>query len=243
MRLISVLALLWAGSVHAETVVRDCPDCPAMVTLPAGIFQMGSAVSGAGPEHTVIVPSFAIGKYEVTQKEWRALMGNNPSHFANCGDNCPVETISWNDAQAFIKRLNKTTGKTYRLPTEAEWEYACRAGGTGKYCGGDDAGAVAWYGDKAGGPHPVGRKKPNAFGLFDMSGNVAEWTEDCYHKDYTGAPTDGSAWEDSGDCNFGMMRGGGWNGTSDEILAAIRQGVRATSLFSNVGLRLAKTLY
>jgi formylglycine-generating enzyme required for sulfatase activity len=179
-------------------VVKDCPDCPQMVVLPEGSFQMGEGDGKMG--HAVrIERPFAMAKTEVTQAQWRAVMGANPGKHAAC-DDCPVEAISWNDAQAFVEKLSGMTGKIYRLPSEAEWEYACRAGGRQAYCGSDDVDRVAWHGALVGGgnsggeTHPVGQKQANAFGLYDMSGNVAEWVEDCYHENYNGAPVDGSAW-------------------------------------------------
>lgn len=196
-----------------------------MVLVPAGSFMMGSenGLSWEKPVHQVTINySFYMGKYEVTQSQWQAVMGNNPSHFK--GDNLPLETVSWDDAIAFIARLNaKNDGFTYRLPTEAEWEYACRAGTTGDYAG--DLEAMGWYGNNSGWArldtaeiartdsanyrkqitendsqtHPVGSKLPNSFGLFDMHGNVSEWCQDWYHDSYKGAPTDGSAWLSAGE--------------------------------------------
>ena len=179
-------------------VVKDCPDCPAMVVIPEGSFQMGER--DGQPGHAVrIERPFAMAKTEVTQGQWRAVMGANPSKHAAC-DDCPVEAINWNDAQAYVEKLSSMTGKIYRLPSEAEWEYACRAGGRQEYCGSDDAGSAAWHGALVGGgnsggeTHPVAQKRANAFGMHDMSGNVAEWVEDCYHDNFNGAPVDGSAW-------------------------------------------------
>ena len=111
------------------TTFKDCPDCPEMVVIPAGSFEMGGTGSYEQPVHRVTLRSFSMGKTEVTQGQWRAVMGSNPSKFSNCGDTCPVEQVSWEDAKEFVSRLNAKTGKTYRLPSEAEWEYACRAGG------------------------------------------------------------------------------------------------------------------
>ena len=184
-----------------------------MVNLPAGYFTMGSLEGKNNiekPPHQVKVNSFAIGKYPITQAQYKAVMGNNPSFFKDNLQN-PVEMISWNDAQAFCQKLSQITGKTYRLPTKAEWEYACRAGTTTRYYFGDNAnqlGDYAWYSENSQHTtHPVGQKKPNAWGLYDMSGNVWEWCEDNWHDSYAGAPDDGSAWiNDNDDCR--VMRGG-----------------------------------
>ncbi|MCA2667173.1 MAG: SUMF1/EgtB/PvdO family nonheme iron enzyme [Microcystis sp. M114S2] len=190
----------------------------AMVELPGGKFMMGSpdsdpdARDNEKPQHQVQVNSFAIGKYPVTQAQYEAVMGTNPSYFKNNPQN-PVEQVSWNDAQAFCKKLSQITGKTYRLPTEAEWEYACRAGTTTRFYFGDDAnqlGDYAWYeGNSGGTTHPVGQKKPNAWGLYDISGNVWEWCEDNWHSTYENAPKDGSAWL-TNDNDFKILRGGSW---------------------------------
>lgn len=181
------------------------------VYVPAGIFMMGSenGYDDEKPVHQVTIHNgFYMGKYEVTQAQWQKVMGNNPSYFKNC-DQCPVENVSWNDAQEFIKKLNaQNDGYTYRLPSEAEWEYACRAGTTGDYAG--DVDAMAWYeknSDKK--THPVGQKQPNPWGLYDMHGNVWEWCEDLYHDSYNGAPMDGSAWESGGE-QYRVLHGGSW---------------------------------
>ncbi|MBC1194165.1 SUMF1/EgtB/PvdO family nonheme iron enzyme [Microcystis aeruginosa BLCCF158] len=190
-----------------------------MVGLPAGKFLMGSPDSGPDvyvsekPQHLVQVNSFAIGKYPITQAQYEAVMGINPSLFQNNPQN-PVKSVSWDDAQAFCQKLSQITGKTYRLPTEAEWEYACRAGTTTRYYFGDDAnqlGDYAWYnGNSQRTTHPVGQKKPNAWGLYDMSGNVWEWCEDNWHDNYKNAPSDGSAWL-TDDNWYKLLRGGSWN--------------------------------
>ena len=180
--------------------------------VPAGSFQMGSndpKVIDAEPVHQVaFAKGFYMGRYEVTQAQWQKVMGSNPSMDKSCGENCPVDKVSWNDAQEFIKKLNAMNdGYTYSLPSEAEWEYACRAGTTGDYAG--DLNSMAWNKDNSDGKlHPVGQKQPNAWGLYDMHGNVSEYVMDDYHRDYNGAPPDGSAWLGGGDANKRIFRGG-----------------------------------
>lgn len=177
-----------AGVSTGAYGLRDCAECPEMMVIPAGKFEMGGnqGESNEAPQHTVTISkSFALGKTEVTQGLWFAIMGNRPAMFNSCGDACPVENVSWHEVQSFIARLNAKTGKNYRMPTEAEWEYACRAGGMQQYCGGDDAGRLAWSTlNSRGTTHPVAMLGANAFGLYDMSGNVWEWVEDNYHDSY-----------------------------------------------------------
>jgi len=163
------------------------------VFVKGGCYQMGDTFGDGAPEekpvHDVCVSDFYMGKHEVTQGQWKRIMGNNPSSFSGCGDNCPVEHVSWNDAQNFIRRLNSQSGKRYRLPTEAEWEYAARSGGKReKWAGsGNEAssGDYAWYSSNSGSKaHPAGQKLPNGLGLHDMSGNVWEWCNDWYDGTY-----------------------------------------------------------
>jgi formylglycine-generating enzyme required for sulfatase activity len=225
-------------------VFKDCTECPEMVVIPMGSFEMGSTVNAyEQPIHTVtIARHFAIGKFEVTQGQWQRLMGNNPSHFAGCGDDCPVEQVSWDDAKAFIQRLNEKTGKIYRLPSESEWEYACRAGNTSTYCGGDNPDAVGWADSPLSGrTHPVGAKQANAWGLFDMSGNVHEWVEDCWNENYRGAPADGSAWI-TGLCSVKRVhRSGSWAHPKSFTRAAYRS-ANTTTVRNFLGFRLARML-
>lgn len=230
-------------------VFRDCGDCPEMVVIPAGSFDMGGSGSNESPVHRVSVRSFAMGRTEVTQGQWRAVMGSNPSGFSTCGADCPVERVSWNDAQEYVRKLSAQTGKSYRLPSEAEWEYACRAGGRHEYCGGDHLDAVGWYGAHATPTgnsgkttNPVARKQANAFGLYDMSGNVWEWTEDCWNASYNGAPGDGSAWT-TGECSVGrVLRGGSWYFIPQVARAAYRNRSDASNRVGSIGFRLARML-
>ena len=182
------------------------------ILIQAGSFQMGSNKnSNEKPVHMVtITKPFYLGKYEVTQEQWQQIMDSNPSEFK--GAKKPVEWVSWDGCHDFTTKLKeKVPGQLFRLPTEAEWEYACRAGSTGDYChgdGDDNLREYAWYYNNANGTtHPVGEKKPNAWGLYDMHGNVWEWCEDAYHQTYEGAPSDGSAWIKNNEPNR-VLRGG-----------------------------------
>ncbi len=171
------------------------------VLIQPGTFMMGSPPDEAGRDddemqrQVTITKSFYLQTTEVTQGQWERVMGKNPSYEKDCGDGCPVEAVSWNDVQGFLKKLNQKEGTNkYRLPTEAEWEYACRAGSTTAFCFGDvvrELGEYAWYdGNSEGRTHPVGQKKPNAWGLYDMHGNVWEWCQDWYGDYPSGDVTD-----------------------------------------------------
>ncbi len=236
---------------------RDCDVCPEMTALPAGRLAMGSpevktaglseeALKYAGefeeqPQHVVNIRAFAIGTYEITQAEWIAIMGSNPSSAQ--GDRLPVENVSWEDAQEFARRLSKRTGKRYRLPTEAEWEYAARGGSTQTFPFGDDPAELprhAWFrGNADAHSHPVGSREPNAFGLYDMLGNVWERTEDCWRPHYEDAPTDGSARTD-GDCDLRVVRGGSWVNLPQFLRPAARFRYSTTSRYEFVGLRIVR---
>ena len=232
---------------RAGQIVKDCADCPEMVVIPAGSFEMGSNESvSERPVHRVNVPSFLIGKTEVTQGQWKAVMGSNPSRFSQCGDDCPVDSVSWSDAQEFAQRLSQKTGKQYRLPSEAEWEYAARAGRNTKWSFGDNKSQLsdyAWFRDNSQSKtQRVAQKRPNAFGLFDMHGNVWEWVQDCWHGNYTGAPTDGSAWTTAClDSNYRVLRGGSWNYGPANLRSANRNRDTPDDRNINYGLRLART--
>lgn len=233
------------ASAQAGKIIKDCPDCPEMVVIPAGGFMMGSShgESEEKPVHKVSLKSFALGQTEVTQGQWRAIMGSNPSSNKACGDNCPVEMVSWKDIQEFVHKLSDNTGRQYRLPSEAQWEYACRAGKKQEYCGSDDVGSVAWYGansTSAKKTNPVATKQANAFGLYDMSGNVMEWVEDSYHDTYNGAPADGSVWV--GDGERRVLRGGDWLSDPEYARAANRYRLAPTAADLHLGFRLARIL-
>jgi formylglycine-generating enzyme required for sulfatase activity len=220
------------------------------VLIPAGSFKMGSSTGGddEGPPHNVkISQSFYLQATEVTQGQWQLVMGNNPSGFKGCGDDCPVEHVSWEDSQQFIKKLNQIEKiKDYRLPSEAEWEYACRAGTTAEYSFGGDAsklGEFAWYSENPDTKtHPVGKKKPNAWGLYDMHGNVLELVEDDWHNSYKGAPDDGNAWVDNPRGSFRVVRGGGWSNVALLCRSAMRFENAPGHRFTNMGFRLSRSV-
>lgn len=232
-----------------------------LVYIPAGSFMMGASernldesmrlarkdyadveaswFDNEKPQRRVTFDDgFWMGKTEVTQAQWIAVMGENPSNFKGC-DDCPVETVSWADAKAFIQKLNeKNDGFEYRLPSEAEWEYAARAGTTGLFSGPIDA--MSWNSRTSEGKsHPVGTKQANAFGLFDMYGNVAEWCEDIYNQNYEGLPVDGSANADVGEKNLRVVRGGSWNNFPSLSRSTAREKYRVELRNIVIGFRVA----
>ncbi len=235
---------------YTETVNRVGID---MVRIPAGKFLMGSPAdekdrqSDEGPQHEVTISkSFYMGKYEVTQLQWRAVsvlpkvsieLPSDPSKFK--GDNLPVEQVSWEEAVEFCERLSRATGKAYRLPTEAEWEYACRAGTTGMYAGSLDA--MAWYSSNAGNTtHPVGQKQANRFGLYDMHGNVWEWCRDWYGENYYfSSPDTDPTGPSTG--SYRVVRGGGWFFIAANLRAAFRNRSAPSARDGLLGFRLVRT--
>jgi len=219
-----------------------------MVWIPAGSFTMGSPTTepgrqeDEGPEHRVTFDTgFWIGKYELTQGEWEAIMGFNISSDQGVGPNYPVNNATWDDAQWFISEL----GGTYRLPSEAEWEYACRAGSSSRYHWGADPGneiipVYAWFtGNSHSTAHPVGSKSANAWGLHDMAGNVYEWCEDWYHPDYSGAPSNGVAWLTPVGENR-VSRGGSWLYFAESCRSANRTGKNTDASLNDDGFRLVR---
>jgi len=267
--------------------VPGCDVCGQMALIPAVTCMVGSDPDELGrwegreePKHEVHVPAFALGRTEVTQGQWKALMGDvnpdvdkgfvassltairhlwgyrkpyNPSHFKDCGDACPVESVSWDDAQIFIQRLNAQSGEEYRLPTDAEWECAARAGGTGRFGGSDDMDgrranyntAIAYDGK----PTAPSRERtvradsfePNAFGLYNTAGNVWEWAQDCWNPSHEGAPTDGSA-RLTGDCTQRSLRGGSWIDDARRLRPAQRSKDKSDVRLFFQGFRLARTI-
>ena len=179
----------------------------------------------------------------MTQEVWAAVMGKNPSHVPDCPQ-CPVEQVSWEDVQAFLRKLNAGGGR-YRLPSEAEWEYAARGGSQSRgyrYAGSDSPHTVAWSRENSGErTHPVGQKQANELGLYDLSGNVFEWVQDCWNETYQGAPRDGQAWE-RGDCGRRVLRGGSWDLKPRYLRSAFRNGVPADLRDYGLGFRLARSL-
>lgn len=202
---------------NRQRILQELAD--NMVYVQGGTFTMGAtneqgsdAYYSEKPAHSVTLSSYYIGKTEVTQELWEAVMGSNPSYFK--GNRKPVERVSWNDCQTFISKLNALTGKNYRLPTEAEWEFAARGGIKSKgykYSGSNTLADVAWYAGNSGNtPHDVGTKSPNELGLYDMSGNVDEWCNDWYgDKYYSSSPSNNPTGPGSGSNR--VYRGGGWS--------------------------------
>ncbi len=253
-------------NLEAEYFVEDLGDGVTleMVNIPEGTFTMGSPAKekerdrDEGPQHQVTVQSFYMGKYEVTQEQYQAIMGKNPSHFP--GKKRPVEKVSWNDAVEFCLRLSQKTGQTYRLPSEAEWEYAARAGTTTPFYFGETitTDLVNYNGNHIYASAPKGKYRqqttdvgifpPNAFGLYDMHGNVWEWCQDIWHDNYNGAPSDGSLWQ-SREKIFSffslkqrLLRGGSWDSYPSICRCALRNGDNPNVVLNNVGFRVCAVL-
>jgi len=230
-----------------KEVLTDPIKAIELVLVKGGCFQMGDGFGDGKedekPVHTVCVDDYYIGKYEITQGQWQSVMGSNPSFFKNCGEKCPVEQVNWNDIQAFIGKLNAKTGKKYRLPTEAEWEYAARSGGKNQKYSGTSSDAeldkYAWYSANAGGGvHPSGEKQPNGLGLYDMTGNVWEWCQDWYgEKYYSQAPRRNPSGPATGIRR--VLRGGAWIFEPAGIRTTARYGLIPVSRSDLYGFRLA----
>jgi formylglycine-generating enzyme required for sulfatase activity len=247
-----------AGETETIMLPGDVPL--EMVWMPKGSFTMGSPDPDLGygafevPQHTVkFSAGFWMGKYELTKRQWEAVMETTPwegQPNVQTYPESPAVYVSWKDAKDFVGAINALTGKTFRLPTEAEWEYACRAGTTTRLYWGDDPGNViisdyAWWNGNAWSAgekyaHVVGLKLPNVWGLHDMSGNVLEWCEDDRHDNYTGAPTEGQAWVDGPRGPDRVVRGGGWGGYFHDFLSASRNFTNPTNANYSIGFRLAR---
>ncbi len=227
-----------------------------MVEITGGLFLMGSdgkehgRNKNEGPQHKVKVSDFYIGKYEITQAQWKTLMAANPSRYK--GDDLPVDSVTWNDAVTFCRRLSKITGREYRLPTEAEWEYSCRAGTTTPFAFGETIlSSIVNY---DGTPYPIklnilgsyrGKTLPvgnfgvaNSFGLYDMHGNVWEWCQDVYHENYHNAPNNGVAWENGNDTERKVVRGGNFFLSAYNSRSAYRVGYKADENLDCFGFRV-----
>jgi formylglycine-generating enzyme required for sulfatase activity len=251
-----------------ERLAEDQPEMPAIessrppktggeasalnmefVLVKGGCYQMGDdfgdGYADERPVHEVCVNDFYMGKYDVTQGQWKEIMGYNPSEFNRCGDSCPVENISWNDTQVFIGKLMQRIGKNYRLPTEAEWEYAARSGGKKEKWAGtsseSELGEYAWYALNSGdSTHPVGQKKPNGLGLYDMSGNVWEWCQDLYDENYyKNSPKNNPPGPDTGTNR--VLRGGSWFNGAGDTRSSNRLSIIPDYRDSNDGFRLVRT--
>ncbi len=233
----AVLILLLGGCATSlqQVQVKEWQDPLTgmeFVFVKEGCFQMGDTF-GDGyevehPVHEICVNGFWMGKYEVTQGQWEKVMGSNPSQFKN-GATYPVENVKWDDAQEFIGKLNDMTGKRFRLPTEAEWEYAARSGGRREKWAGTNSESelweYAWYsGDSDGRTHPVGQKRPNGLQLYDMSGNVWEWIQDWYDKDYYRSSPKNNPQGPGRLMTYRALRGGSWNDVPKHTRMSNRSG-------------------
>lgn len=231
-----------------------------LIEIPAGSFLMGSSPGTVSrnpwreePQHEVTIATFCMSRYTVTQAQWQTVaameqvtreLDPDPSCFK--GDDRPVECVSWNEAVEFCQRLSRFTGQNYRLPSEAEWEYACRAGTTTNYSFGDEITPEQSNYDHSGAGNGqttnVGSFPPNAFGLYDMHGNVWEWCEDSWHRDYEGAPTDGSAWVDTDAGSiYRVCRGGSWYSFPGLCRSAYRESDTPFFRYNNTGFRVCKS--
>lgn len=247
----------WGGVLPAQTETNNNTSRPPMqpqndpyhmVEVAGGTFTMGCTTEQGGecydgekPSHQVILSPFSISKYEVTQAQWRKVMGSDPPNlnFKGC-DECPVERVNWEEVQEFLRKLNTQTGKNYRLPTEAEWEYAARGGNLSrsyKYAGSNSLDEVAWYDANSGSKtHPVGQKNPNELGLYDMSGNVYEWCQD-WKGDYSSSTQMNPTGAGSGSRR--VFRGGGWEDGARGCRVSDRDSYSPTLRYAGLGFRLA----
>ena len=252
--LLLALAPALAGDRETGEVFRDCDICPEMVVISAGTYVMGEDERHRyeKPAHDVVIAkSFAIGRYELTFDEWEACFADggcqkNPDDHKWGRGRRPVMNISWHDAQEYLDWISKKTGHTYRFPTEAEWEYAARAGTRTAYSWGDEPGTTK-ANCRTCAPHishqsyPVGKYEPNPWGLYDVHGNVWEWVEDCWNKTHAGAPADGSA-RSEGKCRYRVTRSGSWYYVSTNVRSGYRAKFIARAYSYGIGLRPLREL-
>jgi formylglycine-generating enzyme required for sulfatase activity len=243
-----------------KQIFKECAHCPEMVMVPPGKFWMGSLDEERGhiplesPRHEVtITRPFAVSRFEITSEEWDfcVLLGGCTWAAPETGwgrGRRPVMNVNWNDAQQYVAWLAWRTGKPYRLLSEAEWEYAARAGSDKAYPWGDGVGRNRANCNGCSGPRdltgtePVGSFAANGFGLYDIHGNVFEWTQDCFHNSYNGAAADGSPWETGGTCEGHMVRGGSWDAPPEDMRSAKRLWITSNKRFNFLGLRVGRTL-
>jgi formylglycine-generating enzyme required for sulfatase activity len=258
---VAPLSRMQEKALKPHDTFKECANCPEMLVVPAGSFTMGSPSSepgrstDEGPQHRVtIARQFAVGRFEVTFDEWGACVadggcnGYKPSDEGWGRGRRPVINVSWDDANAYVAWLSKRTGKSYRLLSGSEYEYATRAGTQTAYPWGNAIGTnnanchacgSQWDARQTA---PVGSFVPNRFGLFDMVGNVREWTEDCYHNTYSGAPADGSAWIEGANCYYRVVRGGSWLIAPAFLRSASRYWFASDYRLNYLGFRVARTL-
>ncbi|MBF0183267.1 MAG: formylglycine-generating enzyme family protein [Magnetococcales bacterium] len=238
-----------AGSADAPSVFRDPITGIELLDIPGGTFSMGCAGEWTArcfdwekPAHEVTLSSFRLARTEVTQAQWRKVMGEDPADLQakECGDDCPVESVAWDDVQEFLKKLNSMGEHKFRLPTEAEWEYACRSGGKEEsYSGGSDPDKVAWHESNSGRHvHPVGKMAANGFALHDMSGNVMEWVQDIYGAYAAAAATDPLVESGGSDRVF---RGGFFSSVHRQLRCTMRNKNSSSLKVPTIGFRLAMT--
>jgi formylglycine-generating enzyme required for sulfatase activity len=236
-------------ALNPQGTFRDCEDCPLMAVVPAGVFAMGSNSGDKAekPVRNVSVKSFAIGVFELTGAEWEiCYLASACSTRGSGGGLSPVNRVSWRDAKDYLAWLSERTGITYRLPTEAEWEYAARAGTNSDYFWGDSIGVnqtncLQQCGDSYDKTAPVGNYAANAFGLYDMHGNLYEWVEECLIEHYQGAPTDGTA-AAGGDCSYRRLRGGSWSDAGNKLRSSFRGYGSVSGRYSDSGFRVVREL-
>ena len=245
---IAAVALLAGGTVQAETQAGQSREFDGIefVWVPAGEFLMGSTSAEAHEAEQPLTRvrirrGYWLGKYEVTQDQWEAVMGSNPSGFSGCGGDCPVEKVSWGEVQQFIRILNSRAGvKRFRLPTEAEWEYAARAGTSGDRYG--ELGDIAWYGDiSLRRTHPVGQLEPNAWGLYDTLGNVWEWVQDRYADRLPGGTVTDPRGPGPSSGSLRVIRGGSWINYAGNCRASFRNYNSPGDRYDDLGFRLLRT--